>query len=152
MGSKKEHKEASEFLDNLVEFYSSFDNLSLDELKEELREDGFDPEALLVRAKGLIDSKIRNAKKHAWKEEARRKRISWKKQFSKKEVEVPENISELKKGISDFVKGRHGSDVQHQASAFFRNLEEVTDDDLKSLYEDFIRLRLLNEGSDENEG
>lgn len=144
MSLKKKRKEASEFLDNLVEFCSDFEDLSLDELKSELREDGIDPEALLLKAKGLIESKIKDAKL-AWKEEAKKKRTSLLKQLATIKVEVPESISDLRKKISDIIKGEHGGDIQYHAAAHFRNLEEIRDEDLISLYEDFMNLKLLND-------
>lgn len=150
MSSKKKQKEASEFLDNLVEFYSGFDDLSLIELKAELREEGIDPEALLLKAKGLVESRIKDAKL-AWKEGAKKKRISLLKQLATIKVEVPESISDLRKQISDIIRGEHGSDLQYHAAAHFRNLEEIADEDLISLYEDFMKLKFLQDSRKKDE-
>lgn len=153
MDSKKEQseaREASEFLDNLVEFYSDFEDLSLEELKAEIREEGINPEALLSKAKELIESKIKDANL-AWKEEAKKKRTSLLKQLATIKVEVPESISDLRKKISDIIRGEHGGDLQCHAAAHFKNIEEITDEDLISLYEDFMKLKLLKDSCKKDE-
>ncbi len=139
MQSNKD-KTVSSFLDNLTEFITDFEGLTQEELNEELREEGIDPENFLSKVDGLVKSKIKESKM-AWKNEAIQKKESLLKIMSKVKFDRPK-MSELKEKILDKFSGIQGGD---HALAFFRNLEEVTEEDLESLYEELEMLEHLED-------
>lgn len=153
MNSKKQRKvanTASEFLDNLTEFFINCDEgLSKEELKEELREEGINPEDLISRVNQFVKSKLKEVK-GAWKKAAHEKRKSLLEQMSFAKYEIPKSLSELKGKIKEMLSGVYGNEIQGHAQAYFRNFEEITEEDLRSFYEDLMKLKSLEEQSKEN--
>lgn len=145
MGLKKRRKVAntsSEFLDNLTEFFTNFEELSQEELKSELRDEGINPEELLSKVKLLVEFKLREAKK-AWKKDAHEKRKFLIGRMSLAKYDIPKTPTEIRKKIKELLRGLYGSEIQSYAQAYFRNLDEVTEEDLKSFYEDIEKLKFL---------
>lgn len=138
MADKKDNKDvktASDFLNSLTEFYMGFEDLSQSELEEELKEEGIDPDKLLSKVNTLVKSKIKESKM-AWRKEALKKRESLLEKISKVQFTTPK-MDELK----EILLGKH-SGIDN-ALVFGRNMEEFTEEDLKSLYEELKVLEHL---------
>lgn len=152
MNSEKQRKVAntpSEFLDNLTDFFTDFEGLSKEDLKEELRNEGINPEDLISKVNQLVKSKLKEVK-GAWKKAANEKRKSLLEQMSFAKYDIPKSFSELKGKVKEMLSGNYGNDIKGYAQTYFRNLEEITEEDLRSLYEDLLKLKSLEEQSKEN--
>ncbi len=143
---RKKAETDSELLDNLTAFLEDFENLSEEELTQELRDEGIDPEQLLTKSRVIIKSKLKDAKL-SWKKSALERRQSLLEQMSSFKHSIPKSIEDVRNEIKALLTGGYGTKAQAQAQAFFRNLDEVTDEDLKSFYEDLKKLELLEKKS-----
>lgn len=147
MNLKDDRKKAatdSEFLDNLTCFFKSFEDLDEIALKEELREEGINPEELLLRTKVLIEAKLKQAKM-SWKNAAQEKKELVLEQLSSVKYEIPRNAAELRKKIKELLNKFTADQLPSYAQAFYRNLDQITDEDLKSFYSDLKKLEHLKE-------
>lgn len=140
---------ASEYLNNLADFLTNIEGLSQEELKEELRVEGINPDELISKVNQLVKSKLKEAK-GAWKEKAHIKREALLKQMKLAKYNIPESLSELKEKIKEMLSGAYGGKIQNYAQAYFRNLEEITEEDLKTFYEDLMKLKFLEDQSRED--
>jgi len=140
---------ASEYLDNLADFFADFEGLSQEELKEELRAEGINPDELISKVNRLVKSKLKEAKV-TWRELARAKREVLLKRIGLAEYKMPESLSALKERIKEMLSGAYGDKVQNYAQLHFRNLEEITEEDLRTFYEDLMKLKSLEERSEKN--
>jgi sugar-specific transcriptional regulator TrmB len=151
--SPKEQKRiantASEYLDNLTDFFICLEGVSQEELKEELRSEGIDPDELISKVNQLVKSKLKEAK-GAWREKGRVKRETLLKQMEQAKYKIPESLSELKENIKEMLSGTYGGKFQNYAQAYFRNLEEITEEDLRTFYEDLMKLKFLEDQSKED--
>lgn len=141
---------ASEYLDNLTDFLTNCEGLSKEDLKEELRTEGIDPDELILKVNQLVKTKLKEAK-GAWREKAHIKREALLKQMKQAKYNIPESLSELKEKIKEMISGTYGGEIQNYAQAYFRNLEEITEEDLRTFYEDLMKLKFLeNQSSEDN--
>jgi hypothetical protein len=133
---------ASNFLDNLTDFLTDFEGLTGEELRLEVEAQGINAENLVLKVNNLVESKLKEAKT-AWKVAAKQKRTFLLSLIESTNISVPSNISELKLNIQNMLSGGYGADTQNCAQAYFRNLEEITEQDLISLYEDLTKLEII---------
>lgn len=141
---------ASEYLDNLTDFLTNCEGLSKEELKEELRTEGIDPNELISKVNQLVETKLKEAK-GAWREKAHVKREALLKQIEQAKYDVPKDLSEVKEKIKKMLSGTYGGKIQNYAQAYFRNLEEITEEDLRTFYEDLMKLKFLEDQSREDD-
>lgn len=141
---------ASQFLDRLTELLASLPDRSLEELKEDLRAQGIDPERVVERVERLVLSKL-NEYRLRWQEQARRERRAILERLPDFTAKLPATRPELERTLAEIISRLWGPGAEAYAQAYFRKLDQVTENDLRSLLEDLERLKLL-EGLEEQEG
>lgn len=149
MASKyhKESKESMRFIDRLTDFLGTSEEQTKEEVKAELREQGIDIDNMLVHAKEMINTTI-SAKKMQWLQDAPRIREEMRKQIEADNVLILDDIQTIRSKIKRFMGiGEH----QKQALVFFRNFDKLNDDDLRSLYKDYIHLINLKDSNTNDE-
>jgi hypothetical protein len=143
MASKdhKESKESMRFLDRLTDFLGTSEEQTKDEVKADLRDQGVDIDKMLIRGKEMIRQTIA-AKKLQWLHDATRIREEMRKQI---EVDDQErvNIQTIKEKIKEWLGV---GEQQEQALLFFRNFEQLNDDDLREIYKEYMQLLNLKKG------
>lgn len=135
MSTDKRYKDLS-FLNNLFESLGDNENMSTDDIKEELRSDGIDPDATLQRlmaaaTQAAADSKrsvLDLAKKERLQQEAKPKRT------------FDNLINWSKEQLLAQIKSLSLEDNQI-AAASYRDLEKLTEDNLRALLEDLELLQ-----------
>lgn len=142
MADRKPPETASEFLNRLAELLTSVPDRSLEELKEDLRSQGIDPEAVVERVQRLVETRL-NEYRLKWQKQAKRERLAILERLRDVTAKLPAARSELERLLDEILSGLWGSRAQVYAQAYFRKLEQVTDNDLRSLLEDIERLKLL---------
>ncbi len=145
--NKKGRNEASDFLDNLSEFLGDSEGQDLSDLKNELREEGIDIDAFITKTKGLIAVKAAEAKR-GWMMKAKIGRVAALDKMKECKPEIPKDASSLVEKIKEIAAGSKGGEL---AGAYFRKLKDMPYEDLKKLYEDYLKLQHLNEAEDEKE-
>jgi len=134
-----------EMIDNIFAFLERDDHLNDEELREELREEGVDPDKLVSKGKLLVEAKLKEAR-HEWKKIAREKIASFKENIgliSYNDQALPS--SELADRIKSLLGRIYGETIPSHALAYFRNLNEMTDDELMSIYKDLQTLEQLKQ-------
>lgn len=146
---KDEHREArteGEWLANICEFLSETDHLSDSEVKEILRSEGVDPDALLTRGIAFIE-KLRMQATYRMLTEAREKQK--KVLESLDDVRQPSGtLDDLRAKIRAKWEAWSGQGTPQMALAF-RNLDGLTEEDLRSLLADIERVERLSTPEDE---
>lgn len=155
MPDRKPPESASEFLDGLVELFTNLPDRTMEELEEDLREEGVDPETFAQRVRELVESELEE-QRLAWFEHARQGRGAALERL--REVQPSSTLStlkEVKQKVKAVLAGQYGPDASEFAYAqlHHRNLDDVTESDLRSLLDDLERLKLLTQlpGTDENQ-
>ncbi len=148
MAEKKDPKFVSEFLDRLTCFLTSEDNRTMDEVKEDLKAEGIDPDRVIERGRKLVAKKV-DERRLSWQAKAREERLSALKSTEK--VEGTMGGGELQEQIKAILSGMHGRQTQQFAQAYFRKLDKVTEKDMKSFLDDLQRLKMLEKLSNEGE-
>lgn len=140
-------KTYKDWLANISEFLSEEDHLSLDEVKAELREEGIDPDALIKRGKVFVEE-LRRQATYRMLGEARenQKRVL----DSLEGIEQPSGtINELKEKIKARLEAIAARGTPQVAFAF-RNLEALTEEDLKTFLVDIEMAERLSVQENEN--
>ena len=150
MTDRKPPENATEFLDRLTELLASVPDRSLEELREDLRARGIDPERVVERVERLVQSKL-NEYRLRWQEQARRERLAMLERLRDVTAKLPAPQPELEGRLAEIVSGLWGPRAEAYAQAYFRKLDQVTENDLRSLLEDLERLKLF-EGLPDQEG
>jgi hypothetical protein len=140
---KRGRNEASDFLDNLSEFLGDSEEQDLIDLKNELREEGMDIDAFVTKVKGLIATKSAEAKR-SWMTEAKAGRVSALEKMKECKPEIPKDVPALIEKIKQIAGGESGE----LAGAYFRNLTDMPYEDLKKLYEDYLKLQQVKKKDD----
>ncbi|MGA1824393.1 MAG: hypothetical protein ACMUIP_06980 [bacterium] len=142
MGEKNKSEKFSKdnrFFDNLIEFLSDCDGQSTDELKNEIEESGIKVGPLLKNAKLIIEKNL-TRERLRWQEQAKKKQEA----FLNKISSIPSNaIAQLSKSqlierIRNLVPVDGGD-----FSIAYRNLEEMTEDDLRNALEELEKITAL---------
>jgi len=140
--SRYEAKTDSEWLANIYEMLAESDDLSFDEVKEGLKEEGEDPEALIKRGMAFIERERQLATKRML-EEAKKKGTGILKDV---EPSLDENLTF--EGLREKVKEAWTNLTElpgPKLQLAYRNLENLTKQDLYSLLGDLERLAQLSE-------
>ena len=87
----------------------------------------------------MINEKVGEAKRQ-WLIDAPKLRDKMQKQIEAYLANIPSDIITLKSKIKEMMDL---GEYQNQARAFFRDLNEITDEDLRTLYKDFVILMNL---------
>lgn len=143
-GKKKGRSESTVFLDNLSEFLGDSEGQDLNDIKNELREEGIDVDAFVTKVKGMIAKKSSEAKRD-WITRAKAGQAAALKKMNEFILDVPEDAVALKEKIKQLITGKE------LAGAYFRNYKDMPYEDLRKLYEDYMRLQQMKE-DDEDEG
>lgn len=131
---------ASEFLDNLIEFFINCEDMSKEELEQELREAGINVENLLTKVQTLVEKKLKTERI----KQAKEKQKVLLKQMDSVVFDIPKTSMELKERIIEMFKRPFAQDY---AQAYFRKLEGLTENDLISIYKDLKKLESLEKQS-----
>lgn len=137
MGAEKEPKTPSEFLDRLGEFLMERPEESVEDLRARLRDEGVDPDQVVARVRQFVDSKLKESRL-AWREKARQARLGIAERLADVRLAGQWTREQMLARVRDLLAGS-----QAPAYAHFRNFEGMTDDDLRSLLEDFERMAEL---------
>ena len=142
---------SSELLDCLTDFLAESSELTNEEIKEDLRAKGVDPEKVVQRVKNLVESKLEE-RRLAWLKRARTERLAvLEKLKSVKSSTFSGTLEELKGKAIAILSGQFGQEASMHAQVYFRNPEDVTENDLRSLLDDLEALDLLTQPSDTDE-
>ncbi len=146
MAKKKAPETTAELLELMTRFLGGASDLSTDEIKDDLRSMDIDPDAVVQRVKGLVESSV-TAHRLAWKDKAREAREIALRQLDGVEVSPPP--TDLKKQVADLLASLGEQGDAPRVQAYWRKFEKATDHDLRVLLEDLRRLeelRKLTEG------
>ncbi len=138
-GKKKGKSEGSVFLDNLSEFLGDSEGQEVDDIRTELREEGIDIAAFVTKVKGMIEAKTSEAKR-SWITEAKAGRVVALAKMKKCKPDIPEDTATLIEKIKQIIKRGESGEL---AGAYFSNLKDMPYEDLKKLYEDYLKLQHL---------
>ncbi len=147
MAENKDPKFISEFLDRLTCFLTSEDNRTMDEVREDLKAEGIDPDRVIEKGRKLVAKKL-DERRLSWQAKAREERLSALKRTETVEA-APMGGDELQEKIKAILSGVHGRQTQQFAQAYFRKLDKVTEKDMKSFLQDLERLRILEKLSNQ---
>lgn len=139
MATDKEPQTPSELLDRLNEFLMERPEESVEELRARLKEEGVDPDRVIQRVRQLVDTTVEQSRL-AWREKARKERLGLAEGLASVRSFGQWTREQMLARVHDILAGTCG--VQ-PAYAHFRNFERMTDDDLRSLLEDFERMAEL---------
>lgn len=152
MDSKEYRKKATtndEILNNIFDFLESNDHLTNEELRDDLRTEGIDPDKLVSGCKALIGNKLKEAKL-GWKRAAYEKMASFKNKVTSNSYgDVMLSPSELQDKIKTLLSKVYGEKAPSHALAYFRNAEKMTEDELFAIYKDLQTLEQI-EDEDKN--
>jgi len=129
MTRKDKKSDADQFLDNLTSFLA--EDVSPEELVEDLRASGFDPEQLDNEFRALLAE-------HAptWRQKAERERIAALEAFVKGGATAPRARVDIERDIRGLIQAMQELGVNVAAGAYHQKFQEATDTDLESLVED----------------
>jgi len=146
MVEKKDPKFVSEFLDRLTCFLTNDDYRTMDEVREDLKAEGIDPDRIIERGRELVAKKLDECRL-SWQAKAREERLSALKTTER--VKPPMAGGELQEKIKEILSGMLGRQTQEFAQAYFRKLDKVTEKDMQSFLEDLERLKILEKLSNQ---
>ncbi len=153
MDNIKPPENASELLDRLTDFLTEPSDRTNEELKEDLRAKGIDPEKVVQRVQSLVKTKLEE-RRLAWLERARQERSADLERLSRVQPSrTIATLGELKQKVESILSGQFGPDASEHAHAHLhhRSLDGVTEDYLRTLVDDLVRLKLLIQPSDDDE-
>lgn len=133
------HEDNKAFLDRLTDFLGDSEGQSTEEVKAELRKQGIEIDDMTNNIKALINEKIGEIKRQ-WMFDAPKLRDKLQKQIESFQENIPMDITIIKAKIKEIMEL---SEYRDQSLAFFRNFDEMTDDEMRQLYKDFIDLMNL---------
>ncbi len=138
MSTDKHHKDLS-FINNLFESLGDSGDMSTDDIKEELRADGVNPDEALRRLMGVVKQASADSRKSVL-DLAREERL-------KNQDSIKKTIGKFKdwtrEQLLDGIRSLSG-EGSLQAAASYRELEEQTEDNLRALLEDLEMLQGRN--------
>ncbi len=137
---KRGRSEAAVFLDNFTDFLGDTEGQNLVDIKNELREEGIDVDAFVSKVKGLIVAKSAEAKR-SWLGKAQAGRTAALEEINSLTKDIPRDISALKDKIRQLLVGPSGK----LAGTHFRNYQNMTDEDIRGLYADYLMLMQMKE-------
>ncbi|MCX5785837.1 MAG: hypothetical protein NTX59_09105 [Elusimicrobia bacterium] len=140
--------ENEEFLASLARFLTEEQEADTLTLKDELKEQGINTEALTSRVKHLIDDRL-SARLKERRAIAQVESQSFLNRLENVKVEIPKTIQEVKDLLQKFATGEFGGQMKEAAMGAFRNFDKTTEQDLRTILEDLLKLKEIQE-SDRN--
>lgn len=144
---KKIRGEESQFLQSLSEFLGDSEGQDLNDVKSELKEIGLDIDPFVLKIKGIIETKSTEAKRE-WMTEAKVGRAAALEEMKRCKLDIPEDTLTLIEKIKQIITGGESREL---ASVYFRNLKDMPYEDLKKLYEDYLKLQHLKKKKEDEE-
>ena len=147
-GKLKKFLEADQFFGNLFEFISDCSDQSTAELKSELEREGIDINKVIKNAKQIVNRKL-TEERLDWQERARERRESILNKVSTMASAIKGELS--KSQLIDRIR-ELSQTTNSDVSLAYRNLEEMTEDDLRDALKELeILTALENQESQEDE-
>ena len=138
----KKHKPSEDdkaFVDRLTDFLGDSEGQSKEEIVVELRKQGIKIDDMTNNVKTMINQKIGEMKRQ-WLIDAPKLRSKLLKQMESYQDDITADISKTKEKIKEIMGvGKY----REQANVFFRNFNEMPDDEVRQLYKDFMNLITL---------
>lgn len=153
MTQRKPPESASEFLDGLVELFTNLPDRTTEEIEEDLREEGIDTESSVRQTQELVRQRL-EAQRLGWLERARLRRSADIERLSRiQPSRTIATLGELKQKVESILSGQFSLGASEYAHAHLhhRNLDDVPENDLRTLVDDLERLKLLTQPSDDDE-
>ena len=125
-------------------FWQTARDRILNDIKNELCEEGIDVDAFVTEVKGMIAKKSAEAKR-SWMAKAKAGQAAALKKMNEFILDIPEDAGVLKEKIKQLITGKE------LAGAYFRNYKDMPYRNLRKLYEDYMRLQQMKE-DEEDEG
>ena len=142
--------ENEEFLMSLANFVAEDEETDVLALKSELKEQGVNTDALLSRVKQLIDDKL-SARLKERRAAALTESQTFLSQLENVKVVLPKSIQEVKDLLQKFAAGEFGGPMKEAAVGAFRKFDKATEQDLRTILEDLLKLKEIQEpGNNEN--
>ncbi len=141
MAKEKEPRTASEFLDRLSEFLTDRPEESAEELRERLRNEGVDPDRVTERIRQLVATRSKEIRL-GWQEKARQEREAAAERLKDVRGVGGQSRREIIERIRAMLTGQAGPRPA-LGQAYFRKIEEMTENDLRSLLDDLERAQRL---------
>lgn len=135
-----------EFLENMARFLLQIDSLNPEEIKEELRVDGIEPEALIQRGLAFVEEQRRLAIKRLM-DHAKQRNQSFLEKIVERKNEG-KTIEELRTDVKTALSNLSGQGKTRFAMAF-RNLDNQSEQDLRSILEDIDRIQILEKQTED---
>lgn len=154
MTQRKPPENSSEFLDGLVELFTNLPERTTKEIEEDLREEGIDTELSVRQTQELVRQKLEE-QRLGWLERARQKRSADLERLSSVQPSrTIATLGELKQKVQSILSGQFGPGASEYAHAHlhYRSLDDVPENDLRTLIDDLERFKLLIQPSDNDEG
>lgn len=144
----KDGKNRKSFIECFFNFLSDPENLTQEEIRSELKNQGIDTDKLEKRVEEIV-RKGSEERRLAWLKKARKRRAEIEKILDSKQIAA--GSKDLKNKIKEILEGRYGQAAFSFAESYFRKKESLSEEDLKSLIEDIERLELLKEQNKKEE-
>jgi len=136
--------ENEEFLMSLANFIAEDEETDVLTLKSELKEQGVNTDALLSRVKQLIDDKL-SARLKERRAAALTESQTFLSQLENVKVVLPKSIEEVKEMLQKFAAGEYGGPMKEAAVGAFRKFDKATEQDLRTILEDLLKLKEIQE-------
>lgn len=136
--------ESKEFLASMANFLEEDDAADTLMLKSELKEQGVNTDNLLSRVKQLIDDK-RSARLKERRAAALTESQTFLNQLENVKVVLPKSIQEVKDMLQKFATGEYGGQMKEVAVGAFRKFDKATEQDLRTILEDLLKLKEIQE-------
>lgn len=137
------------FVQSLSNFMSDPEGLTQEDMVAELGEQGVDVEELKRKATEIV---VRGSEE--W-------RLDWRKRATQRMAEIAKLLdfrstaitatAAMRNRATRFIEQTYGPRALKQAEAYFRNKDNLSEDDLKSLVEDLEQLELLEKSEHEED-
>ena len=124
------------FLDRLTDFLGDSEGQSKEDVKAELRREGIEIDDMTNNVKTMINQKIGEMKRQ-WISDAPKLRSKLLKQIESHKDDITADMSKIKEKINEIMGV---GEYREQANAFFRNFNELPDEEVRQLYRDFMNL------------
>jgi len=137
-----------DFVECLFDFMSDPAGLTQEDLLNELKEQGVDVDQLEKRVAEIV------------KRGSEERRLSWRKRAKQRISEIEKLIRDdkiitdkvnLMDKIKKFIGDNYGPETLTHAEAYFRKMDNLSENDLISLFEDLERLEFLEKSSFEKD-
>ena len=141
---KKDGKDAAQFIRNFCDFLGDTEDLKSEEIKAELIAEGVDIDKLVTNVQTMVKVRIAESKR-AWLKEAPAKRAEILNRLQSMAPEKTLNIAEIREKVKQLIS----TGTNREFAVAFKNYDHLSDDDLRKLYSDYLKLLSLKKITDE---